>query len=445
MKKLVGVITTVFIIYFSLGFLVYKTGINTLPIQSEDTLPAMFLPSAILQEGTLYLDSHYDTMVGRYPHPDDKDYSKGMTPFYLRKVNNHYVSAFPIITPLLALPVYFVGITILKMAVSWGNLILLSHIASALIMAVAAGALYKLLKKLTSEKNALLLTAAYAFGTVNFAMLSQSLWQHGTVQLFLILATYFLVTYLENDHPKDIVYTGMFLGLAILSRPTAGLSFVLFGIFLLYKKKGLKSGLLMTLGLLPSIAFFAWYNSIFYGTIANQGYSNQIFTEWLSPYPISFIGVWLSPSKGILVYSPIFIFSFLGVWKAKQNKYFLFALIIYLHTLIISLWKHWYGGYSFGYRMSSDILPYLILLLVPFTESELYGRWGRPFVAALVGSILVQLGGLVFFDSIWHAAYDRGFTDTAWLWSLRDSEFMFNVRRVLVKIGMLDRACPQCL
>jgi hypothetical protein len=52
---------------------------------------------------------------------------------------------------------------------------------------------------------------------------------------------------------------------------------------------------------------------------------------------------------------------------------------------------------------------------------------------------------MIFFDGIWHNAYDKGFEDTSWLWSIRDSELAFNIRRVLVKLGLLERACPQCL
>ena len=50
----------------------HYSGVNTLPIQSEDTVPTMFLPVTILKEGTLYADNYYQMMVNRYPQPDDK-------------------------------------------------------------------------------------------------------------------------------------------------------------------------------------------------------------------------------------------------------------------------------------------------------------------------------------------------------------------------------------
>jgi len=62
----------------------------------------------------------------------------------------------------------------------------------------------------------------------------------------------------------------------------------------------------------------------------------------------------------------------------------------------------------------------------------------------LLISIAIQTSGLAFFDSIWHNAYDTGFKNTRWLWSIQDSEAAFNIRRLMVKIKILDKACDKC-
>ncbi|HLD50873.1 hypothetical protein A3K34_02975 [candidate division WWE3 bacterium RIFOXYC1_FULL_40_10] len=452
MRKYILVVLGTFLLYFFAGFLVNSLGINGLQIQSEDTLPTMFLPVTIIKEGTLYLDNYYDMLIQRYPHPDDI----GLTPFYLKRAGNHYVSAFPILTSLLSLPVYFVGLGILKMAVTWESVILLSKISAGLIMAISSGVLFYVLLNTfrVDTKKSVILTIVYSFGTVNFAMLSQSLWQHGTVQLFLILGTNFLSHFLRTAKYRNIFLSTLFFGMAVLARPTALLVLGLVGIFLLIshikeKAKLVYTFMWMLLGIIPVLLFFVWYNQTYYLSISNQGYSSQVFTQWLSPFPEGFLGTWISPSKGILIYSPILIFSLLGLWLARKddNKrvYILFGLIILFHTLIMGFWKHWYGGYSFGYRMSSDILPFFVFAMVPYVNSSPFFKYYRLFIFLLCVSIMVQLSGLVFFDSIWHAAYDKGFRDTRWLWSLSDSEFMFNLRRILVKFAFLDKACPKCL
>ena len=457
-RRFFQIVLLAFTVYFLSWFVVYKTGVNKLAIQSEDTIPTIFLPVAIIKEKTLYLDSYYDMMIERYPHPDDKNQLRGLTPFYLKKIGNHYASAFTIITSLVSLPVYYLPVK-LGMPINWENLIILSKISSALIMALSGGFLYLLLKKHLSldEKKASLLIYIYLFGTVNFAMLSQSMWQHGTLQLFSILGLYFILDFLKHSDFKtsSAVLGGLFYGLAMLARPTAALAFCFVELLILIKVRNIRSfvktNLFVGIGLLLNFLFFFWYNNKYYIGIENQGYTSQLLGSWISPFPEAFLGVWISPSKGILTYSPIFIFSFIGFYIAmkkgwrEHSQFLIYFLIVVFHTLIISFWKHWYGGYSFGYRMSSDIIPYLVLLLVPFVKSSLYDQKKLFFFLLMYFSIFMQVFGVVFFDGIWHAAYDTGFKNTSWLWSVKDSEFMFNVRRAMVKANMLDRACPECL
>lgn len=106
MKKFLVIVLLSWAVFFGGWFFVYKTGINPLVIQSEDTIPAIILPVTIIKEGTFYADTYYKGIIEKYPHPDDKNYQKGLVPFYFRKVNGHYISAFPIMAGLLSVPVY---------------------------------------------------------------------------------------------------------------------------------------------------------------------------------------------------------------------------------------------------------------------------------------------------------------------------------------------------
>lgn len=475
MKVFSKIVLTCFSVYFFLWFLLYKTGINTLPIQSEDTVPAIFTTVSIVNDGTLYLDKYKDMLYTRYPNPDDKSYIKGLVPFYLRKIISesgiHYISAFPIMTSIVSIPVFYIPLK-LGLAITWENMIILSHIASSLILALSVGFFYLLLRDRfnLSTKNMWLLVSIYAFGTINFALVSQALWQYGTLQLFLILGLYF-------SYSTNLFVSGLFSGFSFITRPTSLLPIMfnpivgnLKSIGSLFTKKGftkenvtyhLKRLVPFAIGFVIPLLFFIWYNNVYYKDISNQGYADQLFGGWLSHFPEGFLGIWLSPSKGILVYSPVLIFSLFGLYLSIKSllnekiinfsmQNIIFGTIVFLHVFIMGFWKHWYGGYSFGYRMASDVIPYLVLMLIPFLQSKYfddikYKRLRTIFFVLLIVSVLVQLHGMVFFDGIWHAAFDKGFRDTSWLWSITDSEFMFNIRRVLVKVGMLDKACSVCL
>jgi len=478
-----------FIVYFFSWVLVDTLGINKLAVQSEDTIPAMFIPITLLKEGTLYADTYYRMIIQRYPHPDDKEYKLGFTPFYFKKItpeidsalclefgsrvksfdfdrlcNTHYISAFPLISGLISIPVFVIPVG-LGMVITFENLAFLSHMTAALVMSLSGGVMYLLLNNYIIEdsRKSLLVTFIYLFSSVNFALISQALWQHGPVQLFLLLAVYMFASIIfEKQEKPDLKRTflgGLFMGISVLTRPTAALPVIVLLVFLgclilqNYSRKHLLQFLILVVtGLILCFLFFIWYNKTYYLSIENQGYFNQLGRSWLSKFPEGFLGMWISPSKGILTYSPVYLFSLLGafvVFKRKNYKqdslYITSIIIVLLHTLIVGRWKHWYGGWSFGYRMSSDILPFLTLLLVPYIKSDFFDKTKNIFVALISISILVQIMGIVFFDGVWHAAYDKGFDETSWLWSIKDSEIVFNFRRILVKVGLLEKACGMCL
>ena len=346
-KLVVGTV----LVYVGFWLMAYQNNINTLAIQSEDTLPSLFLPFAILKEKTLYLDTYYDMMVERYPDPTDRDHKKNLIPFYVKQIRVgetvHYISAFPLMSGFLVLPIYFLY-GYLGLGITWEYLAILSHFGGAFIIGLSGVLFRNMLKKhfLAEDRLVNILTFVYLFGTINFSLISQALWQHGPVQLFLILA-------LDSLLDQKDTRAGFYSGLALLRRPTAIIPIALLGLHLLFRGKQINmyKGVQYLAGIIPSILFFVWYTSKYYLGISNNGYSSQVFTEWLGKFPEGFLGLWLSPSKGILIYSPVLIFSLVGLYIVLKNKeyefrqsYLVYASIILIHTIVLGQWKHWFGG-----------------------------------------------------------------------------------------------------
>src|SRR5690242_3683795 len=90
---------------FALGIAAFATYMATgRTAWMGDTLPARYLPVAVLDTGTLYIDHApllFSPVVPRGPD--------GVTPYPLRHIGDHYVSWYPIGTGVLAVPVYFVA------------------------------------------------------------------------------------------------------------------------------------------------------------------------------------------------------------------------------------------------------------------------------------------------------------------------------------------------
>ena len=437
------IFTISFLIYFFSWLFFYKTGINSLPMQSEDILPSVFTSISIIKDGTIYVDNYYQMMISKYPQPDDSS----LTHFYLRKIGENYITAFPLMSSVISLPITYFYL-LFDSSVSWESVYFISHLSGSFIVALSSALVfyifYNLLK--SSLKKSLLLTFIFSFCTINLPLISQGLWQHGTVQLFGLLAVIF---YLKNN--PFLLYLSV--GLGVLSRPTFGLVLVILSIFLLINKRKIiypdfdfKYWGLAFVGLIIPVVFFFFYNQVFYQSLSNQGYASQLDDSWQGNFPESFIGMFLSPSKGILIYSPILIFSLIGFYYGykKHELVKISFWIVLIHCLVLSKWKHWYGGYGYGYRMVSDVIPFFIFPIWFMLETH-FEKIKKIVFGLILLSFLIQFSGLIFFDSIWHNAYDTGFKNTSWLWSIENSEAVFNIRRVLVKLGFLDKACEVCL
>jgi len=416
---------------------VYVTQINTTLIQSEDMVPSLYLPLAIIQDNSFYLDNYYQEMYENYPQPDGAE-----VPFYLRKIDGHFVTAFPIITPILALPFFLIFLTPF-VTTSLVSIAIVAKISAMVFVALAVGVMYKNFNLLgISHKFSVLLSLVFAFATNAFALSSQGLWQHGASHLLVALFFYFVISELITHSSINLMLSSFIASLIVLNRPPDIIIVLPLLVFLLFNKGRVIKKILWLgmFGLAPIILFFI-YNNYYFGSIMNQGYGDQLLTSWSAMFPESFLGLLFSPSKGLLIYSPIFLFSFIGGFLALKKKQAFYVLLLGLsiiYMIVMSKWRHWYGGYSFGYRMITDLVPVFMLLLVPFIKSDLYQKSKRYFFGAIIWSVLIQIMGVIYFDGIWHTLYDNGPKDYSWLWSVKDSEVIFNIKRSLLKVGVIS-------
>ncbi len=79
-------------------------------------------------------------------------------------------------------------------------------------------------------------------------------------------------------------------------------------------------------------------------------------------------GQLFSPGRGLLLYSPIFCLSLVGLWASwrKFPAETLLALgIILSHLLLYGKWFMWHGGYAWGPRFLIPTLPFWAIFLAP--------------------------------------------------------------------------------
>ena len=421
-----------FLLFVASFLSVYLTKLNNLTLQSEDFLAIATVPFSIIKEGNLDLNEYYKTLSDAYPQPDDAT----QTPYYLKQVGEKYYSNYPMFAGFLATPFYIIP-SLLNLDISIETIRIMSRLSGSAIMAISVGLFYLVSKRrLKSEKHALLLTAIYAFATNTFSTSSQGLWQQTSSQ-FLFTAAILLLDY------KRYGLAGLILGFSYMARPTNIISIGIFGLYILWLHRknfnellinGFRYGIMAVIPFVLDIAL----NNYLFGSLLNIEYGDR-FGDFYEKLIVGVSGLWISPSKGVLVVSPILIFIFYGVYKYfrnfKSNPFEIAIIsIIIFHTLVLGKWYAWYGGYAWGYRMMTEMVPYMVLLLIPFIKSKYFKQkpYNIIFWTLFSFSIFIQLLGILMFDGNWHTIYDG---KPGWLWSIENSQILFAIKRILFRIG----------
>ncbi len=437
-REFVYVFFAFFVFYFASFLFVYKSGLNPQILQSEDFIATATVPFSIVKERNLDLNEYYIVLTENYPHPDNPY----LIPYYLKPVGEKLYSFFPSFTAIIVTPLYILP-TLYGYDQSIDGIRILSRLGGAFISSLSVAIFWFIIKKkVPSKKFRILLLLTYALGTNTLSTSSQGLWQHGTSQLFNALGLLSIIYGYSS-------LAGLSFGFSTIARPTNLLSFVAFGAYVLVSSKSKVKDTIkyLAFGAIPLLLELG-LETIVYGSIFNTGYATH--NKWTANIFEGFLGIWLSPSKGLLVTSPVIIFSLYGMFKTfkQHGKDKLMTVLfwtIILHTAIMGKWYNWFGGFSWGARMASDVLPYIVFMIIPFFES----KWAKIKGFIIVYGILLALSityhfaGLIFFDGVWHTIYD-GKKDF-WLWSLQDSEPVFTLKRALFKLGIIQNPVPETL
>jgi hypothetical protein len=391
---------------------------NLRPVDSGDTLPASLIPFAILLDHTVALDRFAPWLKAHV----------WFAPSVLHASHGHYFSFYPIGTPLLACPFYAPLAIILR---HWDveSVVVVARIAgkcaAAAVTALSAVVLLVLLKRITSEGWAWGLTLVYALGTETWSVSSQALWQHGPAELAVAGALLSLDYWTEHRAANPLWWSGICIAAALIIRPTCLALLPAFIVAMVLAKATVPQYLrLLAAPILAGVlqASYNWY--VFHNL--SGGYGTVYHT---ASFAASLAGLFASPARGLLVYTPVVLFAILAFAPAAAtlrsrhlplvSASFLFVV---LYTGVTAAWPMWWGGYSWGPRVLTELAPPLVVLMA-IGASAMHRSWTRRTFAALAAySIFVQAIGAFFYPKgHWDAGPPSVDAAPARLWNWRDN------------------------
>jgi hypothetical protein len=307
--------------------------------------------------------------------------------------------------PLGLLPLVWLGLT----APGLGP-VSLSLLFNALVTALTAVFLLSYLTRLGFSSTTGLLTAlTFGLGTLAWPY-AKSLFSDPFSGLLLLGAAWLLLAFRRTGRSRYAFGAGLLLGWNVATRYAEALFLPVFGLLLLYylvtndelrftnENFVTRHSSLVT----PVLAFAApiaavglslmAFNLSRYGDPFNTGY---LPTETFSAvWWRGIAGQLVSPGRGLLLYSPIFILTFFSApafFRRHRPEAALALSIILIHLLLYGKWFMWHGGFAWGPRFLIPTLPFWALLLAPAAEWR--GWWRSLFagLAILGAGVQVQL------------------------------------------------------
>jgi hypothetical protein len=387
--------------------------------QGGDSRWAIPLTVSILQEGNLDLD----------------EFSNHISPQDARidQIGEHFFSYFPYGSSLFAVPVVSIAgrLNPAIMSDPFPYARQLELLVAALAVALTTVVVYLIgrLRDL-SYGSALLFALVFSFGTSAWSTASRALWQHGPSMLMLAIALYLLLR--ARHDPHLVQYAGLPLAFAFTIRPTNSLSILAVGLYILiYHRPYVWRYILW--GMVVAVPFI-WMNLYSFGAFMPRYFlpdrvgSTSYFTEAL-------LGNLISPGRGLLIFTPI-VLLIVYIVILRIRRQVLDPLermvigILLLHWILISTFPHWWGGWSFGARFFTDMMPYLWFLFFPAAQllkgPEVSARFRTIFIGlALIGVLIHGRGAIVPATyAQWNALPVSIDKDPSRLWAWDDLQFL---------------------
>jgi hypothetical protein len=307
--------------------------------------------------------------------------------------------------------------------------------AAAILTALVAVALHRVLTGLGLARVAVPAVIATALGSDLWSVASQALWQHGPAALSLTLTMLLLLP--RSISRGRMLLAGLAAALLVLARPL-DLIFALAALAWVAWCQPRRLGWFVPAPIVLGLALVGYHQYYFASIAGGQEQLEQqhrkihgVGGPWSGDLGEGMAGTLLSPNRGLFVFSPWVVIA-IAVSPAAARKiargsivrWFLLALVPYL--LFLSKYAVWWGGGCFGPRYWTDAFPLFGVLLA----CALDWAWDRSrgpmalFALAIVFSVAVHGIGAFCYPSTWNYLPADIDTHHDRLWDWRDTELL---------------------
>ncbi len=399
--------------------------------QVTDSRYLMMVSDSLVHHRTFTLDAYN---LPRYPPQWRGDYFSDGPIYQIEVAQGHLYHYMPPGTPVLSAPyvalLNLFGVSAVNPDGTYNEQgeVKLEASLAALLMALLASVFFFTARLLLPVSWSLVISLGAAFGTQIYSTASRALWSETWGILLIGIVIYFLLWHAIDglgfyDRRLNPCLVATLLAWSYFVRPTFAIHIAAITVyFLLFYRRIFLKYALTGAAWLSGFVIYSW--SHFHQVLPSYYRASRLQFE---NFGIALAGNLISPSRGFLVYVPVIAFvAYLLVrfWRGliDQRLAWLALSIIVVQLIVISGFSHWWGGHSFGARLMTGVVPWLVLLAILGIDELLRVRGMLPAQAGLLRwRVELTAGGLLlllsmFINTVGATAH------ATWLWNQRPKE-----------------------
>lgn len=351
-----------------------------------DSRYAMLTSQSFIENGSPKLDEYANKF-------DLSALNKGQYWMVFRQgVDSHYYYDYPIGTPIFSLPFVAVGRMLgMNMLDREDDASMQMGIASLLCVAIFL-LLIRLSKLYLDDWAALVFASLIFFGSSFASTMGTALWSQNFQAFFVLLIILELAEAVagKRDEPRGY-WLGILLFSAYLCRPTSSVLILMTFVLVAWKfRSQMKKVIATSFGLFLLFIFWSWVE---FGTLLPRYYDPTTWNTTSEVFP-NILPVWIGPARGFFSFTPVFLLTFLGWSSSNIRKNPAFILIWFwfgLHTYLLLRSQSPWGGWCYGPRFFTELIPGFTWMLLMLTEAEWLkhsSRKGAFLIAFISFSVL---------------------------------------------------------
>jgi hypothetical protein len=397
---------------------------NGREIGAYDTQPTKFAARELLLRGTLTLNH----VVGVTP-----EYASRWG--FILAADGNYRSIYSPVPSLMAAaiawPFWATGLVDVRAPLAPG---LMAVVAASVLVALAVTFAFLHARQRLPRGRAALLAAGLGLGTGFWSTASQTLWQTETAVFGLAMAVLAFAEPGARIGGRGAAAIGLGLGLMGATRPQLApiVAILLAGTWARADRRhaAIATALIAGFVACACAANLRWFGHPLGALPLLQEVNSQVHRTGAS-FALQiegFAGLLISPSRGLLVFSPVVLVAAAGMrrswaegWRSAP-RWCLLAVVG--QFALYGSYAVWWGGHTYGPRYLIDVLPVAVPLAAVAMAQPDHGRTARLMTAAaLAWSIAVAATGAFCYP---HDQWNVDPTDVdrnhARLWSISDNQ-----------------------